>query len=808
MPLPALLLLAIPADLPSVADAVKGLSRREGLLESYVDVNKGRILLKLPKPADSSGLVGEYLYAESLASGLGANDIGLDRGEDGETYVVRFRVRGERLAIEAVNTSFRADSTNPDERFSTERSFPSSVLWAGKLEGRDPDGVSVADITSFIVRDAHRSAATMSGSNANYSLDANRSYLMPEACFAFPDNLEFDASLTFVSNNSRAEVRETSPDPQSVTLIQHHSLVRLPDAGFKPREYDPRSGYFGLTQMDFAATLDQSLTKRFIARHRLEKVDPSKAISAVKKPIIYYLDRGAPEPMKSALLEGGRWWAQAFADAGFQDAFRVEILPEGVNPLDIRYNVIQWIHRSTRGYSVGGSIVDPRTGEIVKGMVRLDSSRIRQDLLIFEGLGGADGALTGKPIDFTIPALARVRQLSAHEIGHTLGLRHNFAGSTFGQASVMDYPGPNLQLKSNGEIDFSHAYGVGVGAWDKFAIWYGYSDSTPEERQKALERVHKGELVYLTDEDDPVQGGADWRSSKWDNGNDPINALQNTTAIRSAAMVKFGENSVRNGTPRSQIEVSLGPIYFFHRYDLATLCKTIGGLEYMHSVKVPAGLAPAPPVMPVSADRQRRALALVLDCLSPAMFDIPPQLAAILNPSAPGYGDRREKFKSSTTFVFDTLGAANTAGDLVISELLNPARCARVVELNARDNQLPSLTEILGSVRDRVFNYTPDSLRHAEIARGIQSVYVDRLMDLVDADVPRSTRSRAVAELKKTLEIANSRIKVGSEDAKAHYALLAGEIEKFFDRPMGEGKRSPKPLGPMPGSPIGCSLGG
>ncbi|MBC8063571.1 MAG: zinc-dependent metalloprotease [Chlorobia bacterium] len=798
-------LLSVPADLPSVADAVKGLTKKEGLIESYVDLAKGRLLLKLPKPADESGLVAEYLYANSLASGLGANEIGLDPGEDGESFIIRFRVRGEKLVVEAVNTTYRATTDNVDERRSVEKSFPSSVLWAGKLEGRDSDGTSVTDITAFLVRDAHRSAATLSGPGSNYSLDANRSFLMPEGCLSFPDNLEFDASLTFSSSTARRDVSETTPDGQAVTIIQHHSLVRLPDSGFQPREFDPRSGYFGLTTFDFAAKLDQPLIQRFIARHRLEKTDLTKAQSPVKKPIIYYLDRGAPEPVRSALLEGGRWWAQAFESAGFLDAFKVEVLPESAHPLDIRYNVIQWIHRSTRGYSVGGSIIDPRTGEILKGMVRLDSSRIRQDMLIFEGLVGAGGALSGQANDMSIPGLARIRQLSAHEIGHTLGLKHNFAGSVRNRASVMDYPGPKLALRANGDIDFSQAYGVGIGDWDKFAIRYGYGTSTEADRKRLLDDVHVGAQTYLTDEDDPGQGGADWRSSKWDNGNNPIAGLRNTLAIRNTALAKFSDRAIRDFTPRSQLEISLGPVYFFHRYDLATLCKTIGGLEYEHSVKVPKGHAAGSIVRPVSAERQAEALNLILECIAPKFLDLPGDITSQLGPPAPGYFDRREKFKNTTTYAFDSVGAAITGADLAFSELLNPVRCIRLVELHTRDASLPSLEGTLSKITAKVFNFAPDTSRRAEIARGVQSAYLDRLLDLIDADVPRHTRSRAVAELTKVIAIVGGRTTSGSPESVAHYRLLAGEIDKFLARPMGEGKRSAKPLGPMPGSPIGCS---
>ncbi|MBN9501864.1 MAG: zinc-dependent metalloprotease [Armatimonadetes bacterium] len=792
-------------QLPSILKTVDGLSKRDGLVANYLDPAKGRLLIKLPPPRDPSGLVGEYLYVDSLGSGSGANQIGLDRAESGQSFIVRFKIRGEKLVVEAVNTGFRATSDNPDERLATEMSFPTSVIWAGPLTARDSDGSTVVDMTSFIVRDAHDTGRDL----GDYTLDKDRSYLRPEGCFSFPDNLEWEAELTF-KGNGHSPVAETSPKADVVTMIQHHSLVKLPSDGYRMRAFDPRSGFFGMDYYDFGAKLNEPLIKRVLCRHRLEKTDPNAAISQVKKPIVYYLDRGTPEPIRSALLDGARWWAQAFEAAGFKDAFRVEMLPESANPLDVRYNMIQWIHRSTRGYSFGGSIIDPRTGEIIKATVRLDSSRIRQDLKIFEGLAGAGGALTGGQNDMTIPGLARIRQLAAHEVGHTLGLRHNFAGSTFGnRASVMDYPGPKLSLKTDGSIDFSDAYGVGVGAWDKFAIWYGYSefptgtDETKTLQTKASEAIHAGALVYLPDEDDPAVAGADWRSSKWDNGNDPVAGLRNTMAIRRAALATFGERNLRDYTPRSELQDALGPIYFFHRYDLATACKVVGGYLYQHQVKEPTGMVPPPPNQPVAGSTQRAALGALLDCISPDELDLPDDLLNRLNPPSPGYGDSRESFRSNTTYVFDSAGAANTAADLALSELLNPVRCTRIVELSSRDSDLPNLEEVLTVVVNRIFNYTPKSERRAEMARGIQGGLLDRLLDLIDADVPRSVKARALSALQLLKTQVEARIS-GSSASAQHAKWMLAEIDKFMNRPLGEAKRVPHPLGPMPGSPIGC----
>ncbi|MBX3118190.1 MAG: zinc-dependent metalloprotease [Fimbriimonadaceae bacterium] len=785
--------------LPSTADAVKGLEKRTGLIENYIDKNTGKLYLKLPAPKSPDGLVGEYLYAEGMTTGMGSNDISLDRGEGGDEFIIRIRIRGAKAIVEAVNTTFRASNPDEAERQAAAASFPTSVMWSGNLTGRDADGTTVVDFTDFLVRDAHGSAQVLSG----YSLDMGKSFLMPESCFSFPKNLEFDAQLTFTGQGSRA-VGETTPNPKHVSLVQHHSLVELPDTdGFKPRFYDPRMGYFGITYYDFSAPLDKPLLKRLIARHRLEKVNPGAAPSPVKKPVVYYLDRGTPEPIRSALIEGASWWAKAFEEAGYLDAFKVEIMPADMHPLDIRYNVIQWIHRSTRGYSVGGSFTDPRTGEILKGAVRLDSSRGRQDMKIFEGLMGTD-----KPDELSKIALMRIRQLSAHEVGHTLGLRHNFAASTYGgRASVMDYPAPLIVPKEDGSLDLSNAYGVGVGDWDKFAIKLGYADFGPgvDEVQAIRAELQKTPLLYLTDDDAPGSGGADWRATRFDNGNDPVADLLSSLAVRKIGLDRFDQRNLRDGEPRSELEEVLGPVYFYHRYSLDAALKVIGGVMYTHTVK-DGGLNP--PMRVIGAENQREALQAVFKCIDPANLDLPHSLFNILNPRAPGYGDSREKFKSNTTYVFDALGAANTAADMVLAELLSPIRAVRMVELRTREGVGPmSLDEMLQKTTDFVFGLNYTEPRTMEISRGIQAVYLERLLDLADANVPRNVRSRVMIALGEVKAKLTQMAKTKSGFDKQMAQDMLADIERFLTRPAESARRIPKPLAPLPGSPIGCCGG-
>ncbi|HSL84770.1 MAG TPA: zinc-dependent metalloprotease, partial [Thermoanaerobaculia bacterium] len=536
--------------LPTVSRKTAGLERRDGLLPLWIDRRAGKVWLEVPAPEDAAnggerGAVGSYLYVEGLVTGLGSNPVGLDRGQLGETRVVTLRWVGNRLLLEAQNLRYRALTENPLEARAVDQSFADSVLWGGELAALESRRALV-DFTSFVVRDAHDVAAALrrSGQGA-YALDPDRSAADLDACLAFPDNLELEALLTYAAaGEPGGEVEAAAAVPQAFSVVQHHSLLRLPDPEYEPRELHPRSGSFAVEFTDYAAPLDAPTGKLWLVRHRLEPGDT----------LTYYVDPGAPEPVRSALVEGASWWAEAFAAAGFPGAFRVELLPQDAHPLDARYNVIQWVHRATRGWSYGGGVLDPRTGEMVKGHVTLGSLRIRQDRLIFEGLAGTEATGTGAPDDPVELALARIRQLSAHEVGHTLGLAHNFAASTYGRESVMDYPAPLVGVGPDGALDFSEAYDTGVGAWDVQAIRYAYTPVPPGEDEEAvlgaiLEENRERGLIFLTDQDARPPGAAHPLANLWDNFADPVAGLEAAVAVRRAALAGFGVGNVPPGEP-------------------------------------------------------------------------------------------------------------------------------------------------------------------------------------------------------------------------------------------------------------------
>jgi len=791
---------------PTIMEKTAGFDQIEGLLTTWIDRKRGRIYLEVPAPGER-GECAEMLYVEGLLTGLGSNPVGLDRGQLGPARMVQLRRLGERVLLEEVNLGFRALTENPDEERAVRQSFATSVLWAEKIAALDPDGRSLVDLSTFLVSDAHGVVAKLRRTGqGSFRLDPDRSAFDVNAFLAFPDNLEFEAILTYTSVKPGELVQATAPTAEAVTLVQHHSLIRLPDDGYTPRRFDPRAGSWPVTFADYAASLDAPIETRWIVRHRLEKADPGAWRSSAVEPIVYYVDRGAPEPVRSALVEGASWWADAFEAAGYDNAYRVEVLPEGVHPLDVRYNVIQWVHRSTRGWSYGGGIVDPRSGEMIKGHVSLGSLRVRHDRLLMEGLLGTDATGSGGPNDPIQIALARIRQLSAHEVGHTLGFTHNFAASTYGgRASVMDYPAPFVTITDGGELDLSDAYGVGVGAWDIHTVRYAYEQPAPGQSEMDLlaSIVAEGfddHLAFMSDADARPVGSAHPRAHLWDNGADPSLALDHAFEVRRIAIDGFGEDNIPIGQPFSTLVEVFSPVYLYHRYQLTAATKLIGGLDYAYSVRGDGRGS----VRPVDGEIQRRALVSVLRGLDPTELEVPEKVLELLLPPGFGFQRSREALATSTAPGFDSIGAAATAADLVIAPLLAPERCARLIDQNLRNPVLPSLDEVLEAVQDTVFCHTVLSDRQEEIRRQTQRVLVDRLVDRIsDPSTPSRVRGRLEANLAE-IQINVEAALADSDGARRdHLASLYGDLVRFLELREWKAGGTARATDPPPGPPIG-----
>lgn len=783
--------------LPSIADKTKNTEKRDGLFPLYWDAQAGKLWLEIPR------FDAEFLYIVSLPRGIGSNDIGLDRAQLGQERVVQFQRIGPKVLLVQPNYAYRATSDNPAERRAVLESFARSVLWGFKVEA-ETDGRVLVDATDFALRDAHGVVGALRRSRqGDFKLDASRSAVALEFTKSFPRNTEIEATLTFTGDNPGQWVRDVTPTGEAITVSERQSFVALPGPGYTPRVSDPRGGFFGIEFVDHATPLGQPVVKRFIARHRLEKRDPAARVSEPVKPIVYYLDPGAPEPVRTALLEGARWWNQAFEAAGYRNAFRVEMLPDSADPMDARYNVIVWVHRATRGWSYGSAVTDPRTGEIIKGHVNLGSLRVRQDYMIAEGLlspyaQGTEDATAARRM-----ALARISQLAAHEVGHTLGIAHNYIASTANRASVMDYPHPLVKLGANGAIDLADAYAAGLGEWDKVAVTWAYQDFPDGTNEaSALDRIladarAKG-LHFLTDQDARPVGSAHPQTHLWDNGTDATAELLRVMDVRRAALARFGEQAIKRGAPLATLEETLVPLYLHHRYQVEAAVKVVGGTEYTYAMRGDGQT----PLRVVPAAAQLRALDAVLATIDPAALALPRPVLTLIPPRPYTFDRHRELFARWTGITFDAVAPAAAAADMSVSLLLNDERAARLVEQHALDPALPGLETVIDRLVTATFGAAPGDSYQAEIARVVQRVVVEELQGLAtDAGMPQ-VRALATFKLRQLRERANGAAGQGDDAQRAHFAQLAADIERYLDRDWQPPQRASAPAVP-PGAPIG-----
>lgn len=772
-------------------EKTKDFQKFSGYFNFYFDDDTDKIYLQVDH------LEREFLYVYSLSSGIGSNDIGLDRGQLGNEQLVYFKKAGNKLLLVQPNMRFRALTDNALERKSVEQAFAKSVLHGFKIEEQSK-GSYLIDFTDFLMRDAHGVAERLKRSKqGSYALDLGKSALAFDRTRAFPKNVEFDVTLTFKGNPEGAWIRSVAPDASLVTVAQHHSLIELPDDKYSMRAFDPRSGSFPFSYYDYASPVQEPILKQFVRRHRLEKKNPGAAMSEAVKPIVYYLDNGTPEPIRSALLDGARWWNQAFEAIGYKNAFQVKILPDDADPLDVSYNVIQWVHRSTRGWSYGASVIDPRTGEIIKGHVSLGSLRIRQDFMIAQALMDRPFATNdGNHGPMLELALARIRQLSAHEIGHTLGFAHNFAASPDNNASVMDYPHPQFTLKGN-TIDFSNAYATGMGAWDKAIVDYSYSDIPAGMGEKEyldgiLKKAQDAGLRYISDQDARPAGGAHPLAHLWDNGKDPSQELEQMLEIRKRAIDNFSIDNIRTWESHSTLEDVFVPLYFFHRYQVEAVSKIIGGLDYNYAVKGGGQV----PVKTVSDAVQRQALKGLLKTLDAETIAIPKEKLDLFPPRAMGFPSSRESFKGRNGVGFDALSAAETAADMTLGLMFHPQRASRLIQQKSLDRNQLGLDELLEQTIRESFGLSHKDPYWAEVQNNINFRVLYHIMNLAAADGVHPQVNALVHEALKDLK---SQLLGGGNNAIS--AELVRRIDAFMKDPS-----EFEPL-PAPGIPDGSPIG-
>ena len=774
--------------LPSIETFAADLERRAGFFELLTDPVTAEAFLVVPQER------GEFIFQTSLPRGVGSNDLGLDRGRLEDTRLVRFERIGHRALLRALNTEYRADSHSASEQRAVEEAFASSVL-AGLDVVAESDDAYVIAYTPFLTTDVTRVGPALDAMGEGaFKLDSDRSAAWPPSTRSFPRNTELEAVLTLTGEPRGRWLRTVAPDPSAITVHVRHSLIALPEDGYAPRRFHPRSGYFLQDWVDYASPLLADMRTRVIPRHRLEAVDASAHPLIPVEPIVYYLDAGAPEPVRSALLDGGAWWADAFEAAGWRGAFEVRVLPDGADPLDVRYNVIQWVHRSTRGWSYGSSVRDPRTGEILKGHVSLGSLRVRQDLLIARALSAAeDGeAIDAQALEL---ALARLRQLSAHEIGHTLGLAHNFAASTQGRTSVMDYPHPLLGAASdplNADL-----YDVGVGAWDRHAIRYGYS--LPAPGQSETDALHEiiedaAALAFMSDADARPADAAHPAAHLWDNGDDPIGELEHLLDVRAGALARFDATRLRAGAPRSDLEAMLVPLYYLHRYQTEAAARLLGGFEYTYATEG------APSTRAVPADVQRRALDALLRTLAPATLALDAGVVRSILPQAYGHRRSREAPPGRMGLAFDAVTPAEAAAEHTLGFLLAPGRLARLDQQHAMDPTLPDAAEVLARLMASAV-LTEETTGLADLVRRrIALLAVEHLAALAWNDVATPEVTSAALAIARDLQTQLEAASRSERTADHHRARLAALLEQAAQD--GHFERREDVARMPPGSPI------
>ena len=782
----------------SVADFTKGMSQQIGFFDFYYQIEQDKVFLKIDQFDQP------FLFQSSMPQGIGSNDIGLDRGQLGDTRLVKFERFGNKVLLKQLNTQYRASSSNLAEQASIDEAFADSVIAGFPVVAADDNSV-VIDYTDFLLSDIHQISQRLSGTEqGSYHVDPKRSGVYLDRSKAFPDNTELEALVTFGGSKPGQYVNQVTPDPISISVHLHHSLVKLPDTDYQPRKFVPFSGFWSVGYQDYSVAIEDNMTKQFIPRHRLHKKQPNSKMSEAIEPIIYYLDPGIPEPVMSALRDGALWWDQAFSAIGYKHAFQVKVLPEDADPMDVRYNVIQWVHRATRGWSYGSSVIDPRSGEIIKGHVTLGSLRVKQDYLIALGLTSpfsADGvdSTSDDQVDISkqkMMALARIRQLSAHEVGHTIGIAHNFAASEYGRESVMDYPHPLVSVE-DGKISLDNAYDVGMGEWDKYVVAYGYQvyhDANSE--QQGLKRLvvdarAKG-LRYQSDPDSRQSNAANAEGHLWDNGADPVAELSRIAEVRDVAMANFGIKTIKTGATLSSLEETFAPIYLLHRYQLDAVAKLIGGVSYEYESK--GDYLTAKGVKVVSGERQKAAIDAMLKTLHSDFLSIPLRLTQLITPKAYGESRNRESFKGRTGHTFDPLSAAESAAGYSLSLLLKAERLNRVSQQKHQSKDAPDLENLLTSL----FKHTIKSKVSKDKTLLSQRVNYLVLDQVVKALHQENLAPEVRGEIELQLIELHRWLKIKSRSS--HSAVMARQLEQYWRLGKWVSHFKLKPL--PPGSPI------
>lgn len=793
--------------LQTSALAQNGLERKDGFIPLLWDAAQAKLYFEIPE------FDKDILYFASIAKGSGSGSVGFEWAGGGEGGVIQFHRAGAKVFVVEKNLRFRAGSGGPGLEQGIDESFPDSIIASLPVTKTEGSKV-VVDATPLVVRDSVGFGAGRGrggrpafdpaggdGSAAVWQFDPNRSAIFLPRTKAFPKNTEVEVTVTYEAQSGGAR---TAPESRILTGRLHYSFVE-PPTGYTPRAADPRIGVGSIRFFDYSRPSSVSNGVEWVRRHRLEKKDPSLALSEPKQPIVYYLDSAIPEPTRSAMKDGFLWWNKAFEAAGFKNALQIRDLPPGMDPMDVRYNQIYWVNRDERGYSTGGGLTDPRTGEILAARVRLESDRVHTASRYWQAYeppaGGASGSAHEDEFFAPLPpystpeteqqlVLLREALLTAHEAGHSLGFGHNWNSSMNDRASVMEYPSPRIKLV-NGRIDLTDAYQKQIGAYDTVMVRYAYTVFPADKEKAGLEGViqdMRKQGLLFTPSTDP-------RWNRYDDLADPAEYLRQAIAQRKVLMAGYGPSILQPGEPYGNLRgIRLWMAYLHHRWAIDSGVRYIGGMYHNIAVKGDS----IPPTEIVPAAKQREILGLLLDALSPENLAIPEMLLASLTVEPTGEGGpvRRsqgpdlEHFEMSTGYAFDQLSAARTTAGLVLEQLLEPEKAARLISFADRQTGALTLPEVIDAVAKKVWSEAAKSGVDRSLQRQTQRVFVDALMMLGASPAATPDVKAVVMASVASLRAKVAEMKDADPVTEAHLRQVERDLARFAQNPTAAPKRS------------------